>query len=322
LTREPVPYSAIVDRPAITWPGGARVALWVVPNVEFYEYLPPPNPFKQAWGRVPAPDVRGYAWRDYGNRIGFWRMLEVFDHHGIRATASLNVSVLERFPEIAEAMVERNWELMSHGIVNTRFLFGLSREAERELIQETADTIQRMTGRRLKGMFGPHATLTENTMELMAEADLIYSADWFLDDQPFPIAVRSGRLIGVPYAWDLNDGLLTTGGFGKGIGTFEADAFLQGNKDQFDVLYEEGAKSGRVMCLALHTSIFGQPYRVKYLDETLRYILSHDAVWVATADEIAEHYLAHTYEDTVARFQPGWREAGALGADEPSSRRG
>lgn len=300
MSADPVPYSAIVDRPPLTWPGGARLALWVVQNVEFYEFLPPPNPHRRAWGRVPAPDVRGYAWRDYGNWVGFWRMLEVFDHHGIRATASLNVAVLDHFPELCEAMVERDWELMSHGIFNTRFLFGLTEEEERELIRDTAETVRRHTGRRLKGMFGPHASITPNTMDLMAEAGLIYSADWYLDDQPFPINVRSGRLVGVPYTWELNDSLLMKGGLGKGIGTYEVDYYVRACKDQFDVLYEEGAQSGRVMCLALHTPIFGQPYRTRYLDEVLAYIRSHDGVWVTTADEIAEHYLAHHYDAVVA----------------------
>jgi peptidoglycan/xylan/chitin deacetylase (PgdA/CDA1 family) len=302
VTPDPVPYSPIVDRPRITWPGGARVAFWIGHNVEFYEYMPPVNRHRAAWGRVPAPDVRSYAWRDYGNRVGFWRMLEVFDHFAIRPTVSLNVAVLDHFPELRDAMVERDWELMSHGLFNTRFLFGLEPDEERELIGDTIETVRRQTGRPLKGMFGPHASITPNTMNLMAEAGLIYSADWYLDDQPFPIATRTGRLVGVPYTWELNDGLMMTAGFGRGIGTSEAEGFVQAAKDQFDVLYEEGAESGRVLCLALHTSIFGQPYRTAYLAQALEYILRHDGVWAATADEIAEHYLQHTYDEAVARL--------------------
>jgi peptidoglycan/xylan/chitin deacetylase (PgdA/CDA1 family) len=192
---------------------------------------------------------------------------------------------------------------MSHGLYNTQYLFGLSVDEERALIQDTIETLRRHTGRQLKGMFGPAASITPNTMELMAEAGLTYTADWYLDDQPFPINVSGGRLVCVPYTWELNDGLWMTEGYGKGMGTQEADFFLQMCKDQFDVLYEEGAESGRVMCIALHTSIFGQPYRVRYLDEALDYILSHDGVWPATADEIAEHYLEHHYDGTVAHLE-------------------
>jgi allantoinase len=296
-------YSPIVDRPSIRWPNGARVALWVVPNVEHYEWEPESNPHRNAWPRIPY--IKGYSWRDYGNRVGFWRMLEVFDRHGIRATVSLNMAVLDLFPEIRDAMVERNWELMSHGLYNTHYLFGLSADEERALIRDTIETLRRHTGKQLKGMFGPAASITPNTMELMAEAGLIYTADWYVDDQPFPINVSSGRLVCIPYTWELNDGLWMTEGYGKGMGTQEADFFLQMCKDQFDVLYEEGAESGRVMCVALHTSIFGQPYRVRYLDEALDYILSHDGVWAATADEIAEHYLEHHYDETVAHLNSG-----------------
>lgn len=269
-----------------------------MPNVEFYEYEPPSNPYRNAWPRVPY--VKGYSWRDYGNRIGFWRMLEVFDHYDFPATVSLNMAVLDHFPEVAEAMVSRGWELMSHGLYNTRYLFGLSVEEERELIQDTIETLHRHTGKRLKGMFGPAASITPNTMELMVEAGLFYTADWYLDDQPFPINVSNGKLVCVPYTWELNDGLWMTEGYGKGMGTQEADVFLQMCKDQFDVLYEEGAESGRVMCIALHTSIFGAPHRVRYLDEALGYILSHDGVWAATADQIAEHYLERSYDQVAA----------------------
>jgi peptidoglycan/xylan/chitin deacetylase (PgdA/CDA1 family) len=287
-------YSPITERPPIRWPGGARVALWVVPNVEFYEFEPPVNPHRPAWRRI--PDVRNYSWRDYGNRVGLWRMLEVFDHYDLPGTASLNMAVLDIHPEIGEAMATRDWEMMSHGVFNTQFLFGLSREQERELIQDTAATLERHTGKKLKGMFGPNGSLTENTMELMAEEGLIYSADWYVDDQPFPIDVDAGRLVCVPYTWELNDGLVMTEGFASGLGTNESDYFLQMCKDQFDTLYEEGAESGRVMCIALHTSIFGAPHRVRYLDEAIGYILSHDGVWATTGDKIAEHFLEHNYD--------------------------
>jgi allantoinase len=293
-------YSPIVDRPAIRWPGGAHVALWVVPNVEFYEFEPPLNPYRAAWPRV--PDVRNYGWRDYGNRVGFWRMLEVLDHHGVRATASLNIAVLDLLPEVAEAMVSRDWELMSHGLFNTRYLFGLSIDEERAQIEDAIETLRRHTGRQLKGMFGPNASLSPNTLDLMAEAGLYYSADFYVDDQPFPLEVRSGRMVCVPYTQELNDGPVMTEGFGKGMGTLEAEDFLGMCKDQFDVLYEEGAESGRVMCIALHTSIFGAPHRARYLDEALGYILSHDHVWAATGDQIAEHYLAHYYDEVVGRL--------------------
>ena len=286
-------YSPIVDRPIIRWPNNARVGLWVSPNVEHYEYLPPPNKHRNPWSRTPHPDVLHYSYRDYGNRVGFWRMLEVTDKHDVRCTVSLNMAVMEHFPEIRDAMVARNWDFMSHGIYNTRYLYGMSEEEERAFYQDTIETLKKHTGKQLKGMLGPAVTNTERTPDLMAEAGLIYHADWSHDDQPFPIKVKKGKLISVPYSSEVNDVVVDVQGF-------EAPHFAQMIKDQFDVLYEEGAESGRVMCIALHPYWIGQPHRAKYLDEALGYILSHQGVWQTTADDIAEYYMANYYDGVVA----------------------
>jgi allantoinase len=282
-----VDYSPIIDRPPVRWPNGARVALWLAPNQEFYEYQPELNVYADQWPRTPHPDVMTYAYRDSGNRAGFWRMLEVFDQHKVRATVSTNVAVLEHFPEVRDAMVERDWDFMSHGEYNTRYLFGASVEEERAFYRRTAEVIKRQTGKTLKGMLGPAFTATPHTPELMAEAGLTYHVDWFIDDQPFPIKVNTGTMVGVPYSRLLNDALLF---MNPG---FEGDYFAQICKDQFDVLYREGADSGRVMCIALHPYLIGQPHRLKYLDEVLSYILGHDAVWATTADDIADWYTTH-----------------------------
>jgi peptidoglycan/xylan/chitin deacetylase (PgdA/CDA1 family) len=143
-------YSAIVDRPPVRWPDGKRVALWLAPNVEHYEYLPPPQ-MTDRWRRFPHPDVLGYASKDASNRVAFWRMLEIFDHYKVRAAVSLNVAVLEHFPEVRDAMVERDWAFMSHGVYNTRYLFGMSVEDEREFYRHTAAVIKNQTGKVLKG---------------------------------------------------------------------------------------------------------------------------------------------------------------------------
>ncbi|HBJ33024.1 MAG TPA: polysaccharide deacetylase, partial [Dehalococcoidia bacterium] len=110
-----VEYTPIIERPKISWPNDARVALWIAPNVEHYEYLPEYDGLRDPWPRTPYPDVQQYSYRDYGNRIGFWRMLEVLDTHNIRCCVSLNLAVLEHYPEVAEAMIERDWDFMSHG---------------------------------------------------------------------------------------------------------------------------------------------------------------------------------------------------------------
>ncbi len=287
-------YSPIIDRPAIKWPNGARVAFWIAPNVEHYEYLPEFDGLRDPWPRVPYPDVQQYAFRDYGNRVGFWRMLEPLDKYGIKCCVSLNLAVLEHYPEIKDAMVERDWDFMSHGIYNTRYLNTLSEEQEREFYRDCIATLKRETGKDLKGMLGPALSNSDRTPDLMAEAGLIYHTDWNHDDQPVPIRVNSGKLISVPYSVELND----SGMFTRTPN--EADYFAQICKDQFDRLYQEGAESGRVMCIALHPFLIGQPHRVKYLEDILAYIMGHDGVWQTTADEIAEYYIANYYDAAVA----------------------
>lgn len=288
-----VDYSPIIDRPVLKWPNNARVALWIAPNVEHYEYLPDDDGLGNPWPRVPHPDVQQYSYRDYGNRVGFWRMVEVLDEYNIKCCVSLNMAVLEHYPEIAEAMVKRDWDFMSHGIYNTIYLYTYSEEQERAFYRDCIETLKRHTGKQLKGMLGPAITGTERTPELMAEAGLIYHTDWMHDDQPVPIRVKSGKLISVPYSIELNDVPVFRS-------HFEGEYFVRICKAQFDQLYKEGAESGRVMCIALHPYLTGQPHRIKYLDEILRYIMAHDGVWQTTADEIAEYYIAHYYDQAVA----------------------
>jgi peptidoglycan/xylan/chitin deacetylase (PgdA/CDA1 family) len=288
-----VDYSAIVDRPPITWPNNARLAFWVAPNVEHYEYLPDYDGVRNPWPRTPYPDAREYSYRDYGNRVGFWRMLEVLDQYRIKCCVSLNLAVLEHYPEVGKAMVERDWDFMSHGIYNTRYLNTCTEAQEREFYRDCIDTLKRLTGKQLKGMLGPAISGTPRTPDLMAEAGLIYHTDWMHDDQPVPIRVASGKLISVPYSIELNDA--------PAFRThYEGDYFARICKAQFDQLYKEGAESGRVMCIALHPYLIGQPHRIQYLDEVLSYIMSHDGVWQTTADEIADYYIEHYYDQMVA----------------------
>ena len=288
-----VAYSPIIDRPPIRWPNNARVAFWVAPNVEYYEFLPPFSEGQNPWPRTPHPDVQQFSYRDYGNRIGFWRMLEVCDKYNVKCGVSLNVAVLEHHPEIAEAMIQRNWDYMTHGVYNTRHLTHYTEEQEREFYRDNIETLKRLTGKQLKGMLSPARFGSPRTPELMADAGLIYFADLVHDDQPVPIKVKSGKLISVPYTMELNDSRLF-------YHHSEGDYFLQVCKDQFDQLYEEGAESGRVMCISLHPFMIGQPHKIKYLDAIFDYVLSHDGVWQATGDEIADYYMANHYDQEVA----------------------
>lgn len=287
-----VEYLPMADRPRISWPNGARVALWVAPNVEHYEYLPPRDPGRNPWPRSPHPDVQGYAHRDYGNRIGFWRMLEALDRYDVTCTASTNLAVFEHYPDIGKAMTDRGWEIMSHGIYNTRYLSSLSEEEEREFYVDCVETLRRHTGQQLRGMLGPAVSNTIRTPDLMADAGLTYHADWLHDDQPIPIHVEKGRLVSVPYSIELNDVPVF-------LHHYDTDDFVAMVKAQFDTLYEEGSVSGRVMALALHPYLMGMPHRIDGLEEILDYLLGHELVWQTTASEIADYFLDHYYDQFV-----------------------
>lgn len=284
-----IDYSPITGRPRIEWPGKARVALFVCPNFEHYEFLPDPVRVRNPWPRMPHPDILGYGSKDYGNRVGVWRMFEVMDRYDLRCTVSLGLGNFERYPEILEACETRGWDYMCHGIYNTQYLWEYEEAEERAFVAECMETYRRLTGRTLAGWFSPAASHTVNTPNIVAEHGIKYYCDFYHDDQPFPVNVRSGRLITVPYTMNLNDAVIHSY-------HFEGEEFLRMIKDEFDTLYREGEESGRVMCIALHPYMMGQPHRSKYLDEALAYILSHSGVWKATGEEIADWYYAHYYD--------------------------
>jgi allantoinase len=297
-------YLPYFDRPRITWPGGARLAFWCAPNVEHYEFEPPPNPQRTAWPR-PQPDVLHYSWREYGNRAGFWRMMAAMDHYGVKGSVSLNVAVCDHFPDIAAAMRERGWEFFSHGVYNTRYTYGMSEAQERAFIADVQASVLKWSGRELKGWLAPAITLTERTIELLAEAGLTYTLDLFHDDQPLPVNTPKGRIVSVPYSLEIND--FTS----LHQGNDSPDDYCEAIKAQFDRLYLEGADGGRVMCLPLHPFLIGRPHRMRAFEEALDYITGHDGVWVTTAREIADHFLTHHHAAFVAAISAHKREHAA-----------
>ena len=299
-------YAPITDRPKIRWPEGARLAFWVCPNVGYYEYLPPHNLYRDPWPRTPHPDARMYAYRDYGNRVGFWRLAETLSRHGVRASASVTTAVFEHLPDITEAMVDLDWEFILHGVYNTRDIYELSEAEEREYYARSKEQTYQATGKHLKGVFGPAQSKTPRTLDLLAEAGFVYHCDWFHDDQPFPLNVSKGKLISLPYSMQLNDAIV--------LPSYDSETFLRMIRDQFDTLYEEGSDNGRVMCIAMHPYEMGRPETIGVLDQALTHILSHDDVWVTTADQIADFYMDNYYEEVQA-FLRGTRGRGGRGPD-------
>lgn len=257
------------------------MAFYVGLNIEHYQIdRPSTSTFAGTAGLTPDP--LNYGWRDYGPRVGIWRLIDSLDHHGMRASVLLNSDAGERYPQIIEAGRARNWTWLAHGKNNSLFQADMTRDEERAYLTGVIDSIEKTTGRRPRGWMGPALTETFHTPELLAELGLGYVLDWTNDDQPYRLNVPG--MLSVPYSVELNDiGLFVS----KGL---TGPDFVRIVKDQLDQLYADSAESGRVMALALHPFVIGQPFRRTYLDQALEYIANHPGVWLTTSDEIADHY--------------------------------
>ena len=278
-------YTPIVEREPMHWPGGARVAFYVGLNIEHFHVDSPSTSLWEGTASL-VPDPLNYGWRDYGPRVAIWRLIETLDRHGIRASALLNSDVSEHYPQIIEAGRARDWAWLAHGKTNSSLHTAMHVDEERALLTDIVETIEAATGRRPRGWLGPGLTETFQTPTLLAELGLRYVLDWTNDDQPYRLNVPG--MLSVPYSVELNDLNVF---ISRGM---SGPDFVELVRDQLDQLYADSADSGRVMALALHPFVVGQPFRHKYLLEALQYVANHPGVWLTTSDEVAEHYIRAT----------------------------
>ena len=277
-------YEPIIHRKPMKLPNNARVAVIPYINIEhFPENIPGTALVPGTAGFTPDP--LNYGWRDYGNRVGLWRMMEMMDKYGYRGTVCLNSDIIREYPQIIEEGEKRNWAWIGHGINNApaNFLSGIEPDKEREIIQGVMDAMEKALGRKTKGWLSPFLTHTFNSPGIMAELGLEYLCDYTADDQPFKFNTDKS-LIAVPYTVELNDipAFMNIGVSGEQFG----DMII----DQFDVLYEEGKTNARIMPICLHTFFVGQPFRAKHLERAFKYIAGHEGVWLTTSDEVNDWY--------------------------------
>jgi allantoinase len=280
--------SFIFERKPFRWPGNATLAIWIAPNVEVWRYDSPVGQAISPNDRGIVPDVINYAWREYGMRVGLWRIADILDRIGVKATVALNSAVTEAHPRAVDEMKRRGWEFMGHGVTNSENLAGLAPDKERALVQTVLRTIEQATGRRPRGWLGPGLVETHNTLDILAEEGVVYCGDWNSDDQPYPMKVRKGRMFSIPYCMEINDISLF---MRKG---YTGEQYLQSVVDQFDTLYADSATHPRVLGIPLHPMIVGQPLRSKYLERALAHMKKHDRVWFATGSEIIDAYQRAT----------------------------
>ena len=281
--RERVAYSAIVDRPPLPLPGGARVVVWTIVNLEFWDIsramarqvLPAPQ------GAVMVPDVPNWSWHEYGMRVGFWRFKALYDRLGIRPTLSINARVCVDYPRVAGACRDAGWEFMGHSYEQGPIHNERDQPA---MIARSLDTLEQFTGKRPVGWLGPGLTETFETPDHLAAAGVKYIGDWVYDEEPTEISTEHGPLVTLPYSIENNDITMMI------VQHHEAAYWKQKCIDTFDRLYQEGEKRPKIMAIAIHPYISGQAFRIRYHEEIYDYVNRFPGVLHWNGEQILDWY--------------------------------
>ena len=277
-------FSPIGARPDYSWPGGKRLAFYVALNINDFAFgtgigMDPTN-------RGGPQTQRNYAWRDYGNRVGIWRLFDLLDELKLPASILLNSLVPEHYPQIVARIKQRGDDVLGHGRTNAEAQRGLWELDEKRLIDDVTEGITKHVGKRPTGWMGPAAAESGVTPDLLKEAGYTHCLDWPVDDQPIWMRTRSGPILSVPYPLELNDaGFLVARDH---TGREFADAIV----DQFDYMVEQSARQPLVFALSLHGFIVGQPFRVAPLIKAIKHCVQHrhaDRVWHTRAGDIAKY---------------------------------
>ena len=290
LPTERISYSPIVGRKPLKLPGGARMVVWVIVNVEEWdpEATMPRTVITPPAGGAPSPDIPNWCWHEYGNRVGFWRFVEALDGLGITAALAINGTAVAAYEPISTAALERGWEFMGHGFTQKNMQ---KVDDERADIRQTAEAIEAFTSKRPRGWLGPGLTETWETPDLLQEEGYDYVADWVLDDQPVVLKTRSGSIVNIPYTQECNDVAMML------IQHHPAREYFSRASDQFEQIHADSAESARVMALVVHPYIMGAAHRFRYFREALEKIAGYDDVVFWTGEQILDWYLEETAGD-------------------------
>lgn len=280
-------YSAIKHRPTYDWPGGKRLAVYAAINIEHFA-------FGAGLGHavsteLPHPDARTFAWRDYGNRVGVWRLFDLLDDLALPACHLVNTAIFDYCPEVLEPIRARGDEFIGHGRTNAERQGQMWEEDEARLIAYVRDEIEKHGGRRPRGWMGPWMSQSLVTPDLLKEAGFEFLMDWPCDDQPVWLRTRAGKLMSVPYPLEINDSPQLL------VRRHTAVEFEQMIIDQFEEMIELSAEQPLVCGIALHTVAVGHPYRLRALRRALKHITEHpkrDTVWFTRPGEIFDHCAA------------------------------
>jgi len=277
------PYEAFIDRPRLTLPDDARVAVWFIVNVEEWaiERPMPRTVITPPMGAPLLPDLPNWAWHEYGMRVGFWRIIEALRKRGLRATMALNGNVVNSYPRIAEAALDADWEFMGHGFLQ-RPMHHI--DDQRAFIRQTVEAIRDFAGKPPLGWESPGMSETEATLDFLRAEGIEYVANWPMDDLPSVLNTSHGPMLQVPYTVETNDIVV------HAVQHLPSDAFMRRCIDQFDQLYKDAETNARIMAISLHPYLTGVPHRFGYFEKALDHILSHPKVAWMTGGEIAQWY--------------------------------
>ncbi len=285
LPRERLEFVPVEGRPPLKPPAEGRLIVWPVVALEDWDIsrpmartvIPPPQ------GQVMVPDVPNWSWHEYGMRVGFWRVRRVFQRLGITPTVTLNAKVCQSYPQVVEACVKSGWELNAHSFEQIPMH---KLDDQREVIRRSIDIIQNFSGRRVRGWFGPGLTQTYDTIDYLAEAGIEYIGDWALDDEPVTVKTTSRPIVALPYNFELHDIVMMA------LQHHASDVWTARVMDAFECLYAEAAERPKVMAMACHMYLSGQPHRICHVERAFEAILRHRGVVVWDGAKILDWYLA------------------------------
>ncbi|RWD98801.1 polysaccharide deacetylase family protein [Mesorhizobium sp.] len=276
-------YSPITQRPDFTWPEGKRLAVHLCLNMEHFAY-------NEGLGisyspGIPHPNSYNWGWREYGNRVGVWRLIDLFDDFELPVSVLLNSAVYDHCPQVTDAFRNRGYEIVGHGRSNSEHQNDFSEDEERRLIAEATDAMTKHEGRAPKGWLSPGVNPSDVTPDLLQEAGYGYILDWPVDDQPVWMKTRAGHLLSVPYPHEINDIPFVALHHGQ------PDAFARAIVDNFDEMLEQSRKQSLVYGISIHTFLIGQPFRLRAFRRAIGHILAHRKdIWLTTTGAIASHY--------------------------------
>ncbi len=278
-------WSMLTDRPPVQWPDGKKVALWVNVALQYFPLNQQGKPFAPIGGMTTAyPDLRHYTLREYGNRVGIFRLLKTFDQYGVKPTFAVQTRLAERYPYLINKIVERGDEIICHGWHMDAPHFGGQDEAEEAaLVKKSLDGLCSITGRDIKGWLSPSKSQSFNTPALLAQNGVDYMCDWINDELPYAFRTASGDITAMPLSTELEDRFIMQANLHSE--SEYADQII----DAFDFLLTEAQETGagRMLALSVHPWMLGQPHRIGKLEQVLAHITASDAAWSASAGEIA-----------------------------------